>query len=121
MKKADVKVGETYLMNHTSGKIHVRILREIKRNRGRIDNPSVVTHWRSVEPCDASRNRDQREQRSETFPPEVERPPGGRRPRGAPAPPRTPYPRNAPMSVIHYLAGELANLAVSAVGGSIAS
>ena len=48
MKKADVKVGETYLMNHTSGKIHVRILREIKRNRGRIDNPSVVTHWRAM-------------------------------------------------------------------------
>ena len=48
MKKADVKVGETYLMNHTSGKIYVRILREIKRNRGRIDNPSVVTHWRAL-------------------------------------------------------------------------
>ena len=29
--------------------------------------------------------------------------------------------RNAPMSVIHYSAGELANLAVSAVGGSTAS
>ena len=48
MKKADVKVGETYLMNHTSGKIYVRILREIKRNRGRIDNPSVVNRWRAL-------------------------------------------------------------------------
>ena len=45
MKKADVKIGEVYVMNHSSGKIDVRILRAVQRNRGRIDNPSVVTHW----------------------------------------------------------------------------
>jgi hypothetical protein len=43
--KKDVAIGRAYLMNHTSGKIQVRIIGELARNRGRIDNPIRVTHW----------------------------------------------------------------------------
>jgi hypothetical protein len=43
--KKDVVVGRVYLMNHTSGKIQVRIKAELGRNGGRIDNPIRLTHW----------------------------------------------------------------------------
>ena len=45
MKKSDVKVGKTYLCNHSSGKIRVRILQEVERFRGGPRNPRSMTHW----------------------------------------------------------------------------
>lgn len=50
MKKADVKVGSTYVMKHTSGMIHARILREkAHRCRGHWSgNDRTTTHWIAV-------------------------------------------------------------------------
>lgn len=42
MKKAEVEVGKTYIMNHTSGKVPVTILSE--KEPGRHSN----THWRAM-------------------------------------------------------------------------
>lgn len=43
MMKRDVVVGETYLANHTSGRVPVRILREV--SRGGWGDTRRVTHW----------------------------------------------------------------------------
>ena len=47
MLKADVRVGATYLMNHTSGKIKVRILSvKTRKSWGRMNGPERnMTHW----------------------------------------------------------------------------
>lgn len=46
MFKRDVKVGATYLCNHTSGRVPIRILRTVAR--GGWGDTREVTHWIAI-------------------------------------------------------------------------
>jgi hypothetical protein len=53
MKKSDVVIGQTYAMHHTSGYIHVRILRTVERTTSHVFNANNIynrcmTHWRAL-------------------------------------------------------------------------
>lgn len=49
MLKKHIRVGSTYTMNHSSGLIPVRILREVERfSRVRGGGERCLTHWAAV-------------------------------------------------------------------------